>query len=119
MLPKERRLRSSREFETVYRRGKAFTDRLVVLRMLRRDVQQSSRFGFSTSPKLGSAVVRNRAKRRLREAVRLMLGEVRPAGFDAILIARPAMGDASFEEIRSSVGELLRRAGALTGPCVT
>jgi ribonuclease P protein component len=46
------------------------------------------RVGFTATRKLGSAVVRNRARRRLREVVRATLPEVATPGCDYVLIAR-------------------------------
>ncbi|MEE9587490.1 MAG: ribonuclease P protein component [Hyphomicrobiaceae bacterium] len=48
----------------------------------------TARFGFTVTKKLGGAVVRNRIRRRLREAVRLVAAGHARAGFDYVLIAR-------------------------------
>ena len=47
------------------------------------------RVGFTCSKKLGNAVARNRAKRRLREVARLVLPECGQAGWDYVLVGRP------------------------------
>jgi ribonuclease P protein component len=73
------------------------------------------RVGFSVSKKVGKAVVRNRVKRRLREAVRHELPSIRP-GTDLVFIARSAAAEASYWEIAEAVQAALRRAGALTRP---
>lgn len=49
---------------------------------------QSIRVGFTATKKVGNAVVRNRAKRRLREAARALLPDLGQAGFDYVFIAR-------------------------------
>jgi len=46
------------------------------------------RMGFTATKKIGNAVIRNRAKRRLREAARLLLPEFGMVGYDYVLIAR-------------------------------
>ncbi|MFO1105289.1 MAG: ribonuclease P protein component [Amaricoccus sp.] len=55
-----------------------------------RDAEPGIRVGYTCSKKVGNAVARNRAKRRLREAARAVLpGAARP-GWDYVLIGRPA-----------------------------
>lgn len=64
-----------------------------VLQMQRREPNQNAaagvRVGLTVSRKVGGAVVRNRAKRRLRELVRLTLADVAKPGYDYVLVARP------------------------------
>ena len=113
VLKRERRLTSGRDFKAIFAGGKSCTNRLVVLKVLAKRGDQPSRFGFLTSSKLGKSVVRNRAKRLLREAVRLLEGDLQRTGYDAVLIARPGVPDASFAEVYEAVEELLR-VGRLT-----
>lgn len=70
--------------------------------------------GFVVSKRAGGAVVRNRLKRRLREAVRLEAGTLVP-GARAVLIPRPGVGEADFGELRKAITQVLRRAGLTTG----
>jgi ribonuclease P protein component len=63
------------------------------------------------SRRIGKAVVRNRVRRRVREAVRLQVPNL--AGFDLLVIARPAVATASWSELRGAVDDLLRRARVL------
>jgi ribonuclease P protein component len=80
----------------------------MVLCALPNDLEHS-RFGFAASKRIGKAVVRNRVRRRMREAVRLRRALI-PDGWDVVFIARSAIGDASYAEIVWSVENLLRRA---------
>lgn len=55
----------------------------------KRDDDAPPRVGYTCSKKLGNAVTRNRAKRRLREAARLVLGAEAKQGWDYVLVGRP------------------------------
>ena len=71
------------------------------------------RVGFTATKKLGNAVVRNRTKRRLREAARLLLGPTPPPGWDLVLIGRD---DTRRREFRTLIGDLrgaLKQTGVL------
>ena len=59
------------------------------LQARRRDDDGPCRVGYTCSKKVGNAVARNRAKRRLREAARLTLPAHGRAGYDYVLIGRP------------------------------
>ena len=86
----------------------------MMIRALERD-GPTSRFAFAVSRGVGNAVIRNKVKRRLREAVR-SLSVV--AGWDVVVSARPAAAGASFAELWAEVEAQLRRAGLLVQePC--
>ena len=82
---------------------------------MRTGADQPMRLGLTASRKVGNAVVRNRARRRLREAARLAVAERRAAdlpcvGFDLVLIARHDTGRVSFASLRQTLADLLDRA---------
>ncbi len=105
------RLTGSKRFSQIHRLGSSAANRLLVIRYLPNGLDQS-RFGFLTSKRIGNAVVRNRVKRRLREAVR---GSRVKCGWDAVFIARKGSGQAGSEELRRAAHSLLRR-GQLVEP---
>ncbi|MCB0137174.1 MAG: ribonuclease P protein component [Caldilineaceae bacterium] len=108
------RVRTDKRFQEVRRKGHSFTNQLLVLCALPNDLAYS-RFGFSVNSRIGNAVRRNRIKRRLREAARLRLGEIRP-GWDIILIARRPIRSADYHEIETACARLLRRAQLFLEP---
>jgi ribonuclease P protein component len=87
------RLSRSRDFDAVYRHGRSVSTRFLVLYWFPRDDEGEPRLGIAVPKGSGSAVERNRVKRRLRESWRDRLEGV-PAGRDYVLIARPALGEA-------------------------
>jgi ribonuclease P protein component len=69
------------------------------------------RLGFTATKKIGNAVARNRAKRRLREAARLTLGVAPPKGWDLVLVARDATGARDWQKLLGDLRGALRQAG--------
>src|SRR5437016_3811521 len=115
MLPRDQRLRANQDFRRIYARGRSMANPAAVLHILWRSgdyarVAPGRRIGFVTSKKLGGAIERNRIKRRLREAVRLRLTDLRDGPYDVILVGRTRAGEADWPEIRAAVEDLLRRA---------
>jgi ribonuclease P protein component len=92
-VQRRHRLSRSRDFDAVYRHGRSVSTRFLVLYWFPRDDTEAPRLGIAVPKGSGSAVERNRVKRRLREAWRERLSRV-PAGRDYVLIARPALNEA-------------------------
>ena len=71
-----------------------------------------NRVGITTGKKLGHAVVRNRARRRLREVYRLNEQLFKP-GYDIVVVARHRCIDAAFRKLRKGYLSLAEKAGIL------
>ncbi len=76
-----------------------------------RPAAELQRVGITAGRRLGGAVVRNRAKRRLREALRRLEGRLSARG-DVVLVARPPAGTVRFSALVSEM-EALCEAGSL------
>jgi ribonuclease P protein component len=105
------RLSDKERFRLVRQTGVSHAHPLLVLCLLPNDLSLS-RCGFTVSRRLGKAVERNRARRRMQEAVRLAWDLIEP-GWDIVWVARPPLGSAEFAEIQDACIRLLRRARVL------
>jgi len=106
-------LSSPRDFATLMERGTIRSHPLLSTRVLRTDLG-ATRFGLATSRALGSAVVRNRVRRRLREALRSVAPRLRP-GWDVLVVAKPGLVAADYRALTETLSRLLRRSGVLGG----
>lgn len=102
-------IKSKRDFERVFSRGRRFNDQLLRIRVAASDEGAPSGVAFVAAKRLGNAVFRNRCKRVLREAARLcgLPGDV----YDVLLFATSRTHDSSPEQVASSLRKLLKRAG--------
>ena len=115
-MKRSNRLSRSRDFDAVYRQGRSSATRYLVLYWFRRDDDAGDpRLGIAVPKKLGGAVVRNRMKRRLREAWRKILPEVPPAN-DYVLVVRPGLAETAesrgFDWLGERLDEILGKAAA-------
>lgn len=106
------RLKKRSQFLHLSRKGLKAALPGVVVQGLPADVSQShtsTRLGFTVTKKVGNAVVRNRTRRRLREAIRLVDQEnPLPAG-DFVLIGREATRHRAFKALKDDVRAALER----------
>ena len=95
----------NKQFTYVYRRGKSFPSRRMVLVYLR---ARELKVGFSVSAKVGNSVTRNRVRRRMKEDFRLLRPFLVPGKY--IFIARTGAKDAPYPAMADEMRALLKRA---------
>ncbi len=106
-------LKNNRQFRKVYDLGQRFHTPLFSAFILKNETNEC-RYGITVTKKIGSAVVRNRCKRRLKEAIRryyLKAGSEDPKieGFDLVINAKQNLLKADFKQIEESFLLLLER----------
>lgn len=111
-LARRQRLTRSALFREAYAQGRRFTGRFMVL-WLRENPDSALRLGVVASRKMGEAVARNRAKRRLREVYRLNR-HLFAGKADVILIARRPIIKAAWKDLEPDLLRLARQAGLLS-----
>ncbi|MEG1592786.1 MAG: ribonuclease P protein component [Oscillibacter sp.] len=106
-------LKENYEFRRLYQRGSSAVAGGMVL-YCRKNHLGRNRLGITTSVKLGHAVVRNRARRRLREVYRLN-GDKLKTGYDLVLVARGRTGSMPWLELNATFLRLCEKLNLLQG----
>ena len=104
-------LRRKSDFSAIYKKGKSVGDRYVVL-FYRKNHLPYNRIAYLASKKVGNAVRRNRARRLMKESVRLTNLEI-PTGYDFIIIARNTITNAKCADVKKSFESALKRTGVM------
>ena len=112
MLSKNYRLKKKKDFAKVLKKGKGWREKFLILKTLKNNLPLS-RIGFVVGRKISKkAVLRNKIKRKMREAVRVNLFSLEP-GYDLVFLAEKGIEEKSFWEIRKVVEYLLKKAKIL------
>lgn len=104
-LTRPERIRRRTDFQQVYEKGVRLHGRLLTLFVLPTGAQEA-RLGVAATKKLGGAVVRNRAKRLMREVFR----RNKAAGLDVVVVPRREALGATFEALETDFRAVLARA---------
>jgi ribonuclease P protein component len=112
-LSKNMKLHKNKSFQTVYKFGKSYSNKQLVLYVLSTKTS-SRRIGFAAGKRLGNAVVRNRMKRLLREAYRLNQQHIK-TGMDLILVGRRPAIDLKCAAVTKAFLALCAKAQILKG----
>ncbi|MCI5697723.1 MAG: ribonuclease P protein component [Clostridiales bacterium] len=104
-------LRNKKDFSGIYTKGKSVGDRYIVL-FYKKNNLDYSRKAFLASKKVGNSVSRNRARRLMKESVRLLEYDL-PKGYDYVFIARNTILGKSYQDVSRSVKSALKRSGVL------
>lgn len=105
------RLKRRAEFLRVAKAGRKAAMPGLVLQALAHQIPGTARLGFTVTKKVGNAVIRNRTKRRLREAARLLLRDHPVAGVDLVMIGRDGTRTRPFPALMDDLRRALDKVG--------
>lgn len=110
-LVKRNVLKKNKEFQRVYQKGFSYANQMMVLYVLPQTSEQR-KVGFAAGKRLGNAVTRNRAKRRLREVYRLNQHRL-VEGNQLLFVARKPMINTDYQSINRAFNALCIKAKLL------
>ena len=94
-------LKKNRDFQNVYKKGKSYANRYLVMYVLKNDTERN-RLGISVSKKVGNSVIRHHVTRLIRESYRLSEEHFR-CGYDIVVIARTSAKDKNYHDVESAL----------------
>lgn len=103
------RLRRPLDFRHVWSSGRSWAHPLFILWALPNSLGRV-RVGITASRKVGNAVVRNRARRLLRESARHLYANIL-VGWDLVLVARSSLLEVKSPQVELTLQQMLNRAG--------
>ena len=104
-------LKQNHVFRRLYSKGKSAVNPCLAL-YCRKNHQPHSRLGVTVGVKVGKAVVRNRTRRRIKEAYRIHEARFQP-GYDLVVVARVRAGHCRYREVERSLLSLADKLGLL------
>ena len=106
-LPQPVRIKKRRCFLRATHNGKKFISKTMILQTVAQTKTEGMRLGFTVTKKIGHAVVRNRVRRRLKEAARFVLPVHGLNGFDYVVVGREEADEAPFDVLKRDLTYLL------------
>lgn len=117
-------IKKSAEFQEISKKGEKFHARSLLLlqnhtsaiyfynKNAGKNAEEFCRIGYTVSKKVGNAVIRNFAKRRLREAVRALFPTLAKKQYDYVIIAKKEINNIPYEQIEKDLQFCLKRIGS-------
>lgn len=102
-------LRNKKDFSALYNKGRSVGERYVVL-FYKKNGKPFNRTAFLASKKVGKSVVRNRARRLMKESYRALQSSL-PIGYDFIFIARKTICNRKCADVKKSIEAAIRKSG--------
>ena len=111
MLAKKNRLKKREDFDNVYKKGRRIGSRFFLIKTIKGN--KDTRIGFIVSKKVVSKIVlRNKLKRRMREAVQSFQGDIKK-GYDIIIIALFGSSEKKYSELKKDLINLFQQGKLL------
>lgn len=110
-MNKENRLRKNMEFKKVYKTGKNYWNRNLIL-YIRKNGKENTRIGVSITKKIGNAVVRNKLKRRIKSVNQDYITSIK-LGYDLVIIPKKNAVGLTFKDLESAVKHIYQISGLL------
>lgn len=109
------KIKRNREFQSIFRNGKIWSNDIAVLYLTRNAADAASRLGVCVSKKLGKATVRNRIKRLISEVCRLRWPQLK-SGVNLIVLARRGVLEKPYGAVERALDDLFWRARVVVPP---
>lgn len=110
-MRKENRLRKNMEFKKVYKTGKNYWNRNLIL-FIRKNGSENTRIGISITKKIGNAVVRNKLKRRIKSVNQDYINSIK-LGYDVVIIPKKNAVELTFKDLESAIKHIYKISGLL------
>ena len=104
-MEKKFRIRKNMEFKNIYKVGKNYWNRNLILYVKKNGLNET-RVGYTITKKIGNAVTRNKIRRRMKEIYRLHFHNIKE-GYDLVFIAKRGVKDIPYKELEGSMIHIL------------